>query len=96
MIVNLFSLERNFEKCATVRPASIGLDLLILLLAAPTWLWGRCGRHNSPPASSDIDFIFCRSDGSQVSRLTQSIHLCFGLPRFLLPGGTISRVFLPS
>ena len=29
-------------------------------------------------------------------RLTQSIHLCFGLPRFLLPGGTISRVFLPT
>ena len=20
----------------------------ILLLAAPAWLWGRCGRHNSP------------------------------------------------
>ena len=31
-----------------------------------------------------------------VSRLTQSIHLCFGLPLFLLPGGTISRVFLPT
>ena len=30
-----------------------------------------------------------------MSRLTQSIHLCFGLPLFLLPGGTISRVFLP-
>ena len=29
-------------------------------------------------------------------RLTQSIHLCFGLPRFLLPGGTISRVCLPT
>ena len=25
-----------------------------------------------------------------VCRLTQSIHLCFGLPLFLLPGGTIS------
>ena len=21
----------------------------LLLLAAPTWLWRRCGRHNSPP-----------------------------------------------
>ena len=29
-----------------------------------------------------------------MSRLTQAIHLCFGLPLFLLPGGTISRVFL--
>ena len=29
-------------------------------------------------------------------RLTQSIHLCFGLPRFLLSGGTISRIFLPT
>ena len=31
-----------------------------------------------------------------MSRLTQSINLCFGLPLFLLPGGTISRVFLPT
>ena len=31
-----------------------------------------------------------------MSQLTQSIHLCFGLPRFLLPGGIISRVFLPT
>ena len=31
-----------------------------------------------------------------MSRSTQSIHLCFGLPLFLLPGGTISRVFLPT
>ena len=30
-----------------------------------------------------------------MSQLTQSIHLCFGIPRFRLPGGTISRVFLP-
>ena len=30
-----------------------------------------------------------------MSRLTtQPIHLCFRLPRFLLPGGTISRVCL--
>ena len=39
----------------------------LLLLAAPTWLWGRCGRHNSPPASSVMDLIFRRSDGSHVS-----------------------------
>ena len=69
----------------------------LLLLAAPTWLWGRCGRHNSPPASSVsvMDFVFCRS-GALISRLTQSIHLFFGLPRFLLPGGTISRIFLQT
>ena len=29
-----------------------------------------------------------------MSRLTQSIQLCFCLPRFLLPSGTISTVFL--
>ena len=31
-----------------------------------------------------------------VSRLTQSTKLCFGRPLFLLPGGTMSRVFLPT
>ena len=31
-----------------------------------------------------------------MSRLTQSFHLCLVLPRFLLPGGTISRVCLPT
>ena len=31
-----------------------------------------------------------------MSRLTQSIHICFGLLRFLLPGATISRVCLPT
>ena len=38
-----------------------------LLLAAPTWLCGRCGRHNSPPASSIMNSIYRRSDGSHVS-----------------------------
>ena len=61
----------------------------LLLLAAPTWLWCRCGRHNSPPASSVMDLVFPMA---LMSRLTQSIHLCFGLPRFLLPGVTISSV----
>ena len=44
------------------------LDMVvdILLLAAPTWLWRSCGRHNSHPASSIMDFIFCRSDGSHA------------------------------
>ena len=41
--------------------------LLLPLLAAPTWLWCRCGRHNSPPASSVMDRVFCRCDGSLVS-----------------------------
>ena len=40
---------------------------LLLLLAAPTWLWGRCGTHNSPPASSVMDLAFRRSDDSHVS-----------------------------
>ena len=38
-----------------------------LLPAAPTWLWGRCGRHNSPSASSVMDLVFRRSDGCHVS-----------------------------
>ena len=46
---------------------------ILLLLAAPIWSWSRCGRHNSPPASSVMDFIFLRSDGSDVS-LTQTVH----------------------
>ena len=41
--------------------------IVLLLLAAPTWLWGRCGRHNSPPTSAVMDFIFRRPDGSHVS-----------------------------
>ena len=43
------------------------IPLLLFLLAAPTWLWGRCGRHKSPPASSVMDLVFSRSDGSHVS-----------------------------
>ena len=47
--------------------SELGL-MIILLLAAPTWLWGFCGRHNTHPANSVMDFIsfFCRSDGSHV------------------------------
>ena len=41
--------------------------ILLLLLAAPTWLWGRCGRHSSPQASSVMDLVFRRSYGSHVS-----------------------------
>ena len=63
---------------------------LLLLPAATTWLWGCCGRYNSPPASYVMDFICRRSDCSHVSVDTVS-HLCFGIPLFLLPGGTTSR-----
>ena len=43
------------------------MRILLLLLVAPTWSWGRCGRHNSDPASSVMGFIFRHSDGSHVS-----------------------------
>ena len=41
--------------------------IILLLPSATTCMWGRCGRHNSPPASSVMGFIFRRSDGSHVS-----------------------------
>ena len=47
--------------------ASIEYVLTLLLPAAPTWLRGRCGRQNSPPASSVMDLVFRRSDGYHVS-----------------------------
>ena len=47
--------------------------LLLLLLAAPSWC--RCGRHNSPPASSATDFIsWCRAS-SQASVDTAHLSL---------------------
>ena len=53
-------------------------------------------RHNSPPDSSVMYFIFCCPD-TLVCGLTQSMYLCFGLAhRLILPGVTISRVFLPT
>ena len=48
-------------------PSHSPLGVRVLLLAAPTWLRGHCGKHNSPPASSVVDFIFRRSDGSHIS-----------------------------
>ena len=39
----------------------------LLLLAAPIWLWDRCGGHNSPTASSVMDLVFRRYDGSHIS-----------------------------
>ena len=42
-------------------------QLYFLLLTAPTWLSGHCGRHNSPPASTVIDFVFCCPDSSHIS-----------------------------
>ena len=59
-------------------------------------LWGRCCRHNSHPASSVTDFHFCCFVGSQMSRLTHSVNLSFGLHLFILAAATISRVFLPT
>ena len=75
----------------------------LLLLAAPTWLWGRCGRHNSPPASSVMEFICCRSDGFHVSvdtvhpSLLRSSSISspkwYHLHRVLLPTYSWSRLF---
>ena len=39
---------------------------LLLLLSAPTWLWGRCGINNSPPSSSVMALVFRCSDGSHA------------------------------
>ena len=62
------------------------IPMLLLLLAAPTWLWGRCVRHNSPPASYVMDLVFRRSDYHVSVDPVHPIHLCFGLPRFYSPG----------
>ena len=69
---------------------------ILLLLAAPTWLWVAAADTIllQPVLSWTSSFVVPMA---LMSRLTQSIHLCFGLPLFLLlPGGTISRVFLPT
>ena len=57
----------SFMHTVTPFDSSSNYTRLLLLLAAPTWLWGRCGRHNSPPASSVMDLVFRRSDRSHVS-----------------------------
>ena len=44
-----------------------------------------------PPASSVMKFPI-----ALMSRLTQSVHLCFGLPLFLLPCFTIASVCCPT
>ena len=58
-----------------------------------TSLCGRCDRHDSPLGIFFCPTVFC-CPIALMSRLTQSVHLCFGLPP--LPGGTISRAFLPT
>ena len=69
-------------------------------LAAPTWLWGRYDRHNSPPASYVMDFVFRRSDGSHVS--IDTIHpsllrtSSFSSPRWYHLQSLSSDVFLVS
>ena len=42
-----------------------------------------------------MDFIF-RCPIALMSQLTQFIHLCIDPPLLRLPGGTVSRVFLPT
>ena len=93
--VFLAPIARTPSKNLNPREDAESKQFYILLLAAHTWLWGRCGRHTSTLVSYVMVFIFC-VPMALMSRLTQSIHLCFGLPRFLLPGGTISRVFLST
>ena len=78
-----------------VTPTDMLCLILLLFLAAPTWLWGRCGRHNSLPVSSVMNFIFCRSDASHVSLDTVHTYL-FRSSSLPFPGGTISRVFRPT
>ena len=79
----------------TTTPTDMLCLILLLFLAAPTWLWGRCGRHNSLPVSSVMNFIFCRSDASHVSLDTVHPYL-FRSSSLSFPGGTISRVFRPT
>ena len=59
-----------------------GLHVRLRILAAPSWLWGRCGRLNSPPASSVMDFIFCRfrwlsCPGRHSPSISASVFLAF-------------------
>ena len=76
------------------------LLLLLLLLAIATWLCGRRDRHNSPPASSVMDFVFRRSDGSHVSIDTVHPSLLrsssFSSPRWYHLQNLSSDVFLVS
>ena len=77
---------RSEWKCNPLKKStSIVSTTDLLLLAAPT----------SPPASYVRNLIFCCSDGSHL-RVNTVIHHCFGLPRFLLPDGAVSRIFLPT
>ena len=62
--------------------------LILLLLAAPTQKWGHTILlHPFPPWTPSFVVPI-----ALMSRLTQFTHLCFGLPLFLLPGGTISSL----
>ena len=70
--------------------------LLLPLTLILTFLWGRCGRHNSPPANSVMDFVGCCLIALIMSPLKQSTHLCFRIPLLILTGGTISVVYLPT
>ena len=62
----------------------------LLLLVVHIQLWGRCGRRNSPPASSAMDFIFCRPGSYHVSVDTVHPSLLF----FFLSQAIPSPVFV--
>ena len=68
-------------KCGCPIPSISGIDfqfattrafILPLFLGEPNSLWGRCGRHNSPPASSFIAFVLCYPHSAHVS--VETVH----------------------
>ena len=93
-----FSEQWEFNR-TNIQP-TLSLVELRLPLAAPTWLWGRCSRHNSPPASSVMDLVFRRSDGSHVSVDTGHPYLLrsssFSSPRWYHLQSLSSDIFLVS
>ena len=81
-------LEEHFNLPATggSESSSSRFHLIVGVAAADTILL----QPVLSRASSSVVLI------TLVSRLALSIHLCFGLPLSLLPGGTIARVLLPT
>ena len=82
-----FKLQSVFLPCLPI--------ILLLLLAAPTWLWGPCGRHTSPPASSVMDIAFRRSDGLHVSVDTVHPSLLRSSIPYSIAGWTIILCIFP-
>ena len=100
IILILASSLRSQCICLIQKDIIFYREFVLLLLATPTWLWGRCGRHNSPPGSSVMDFIFRRSDGYRVSVDTVHPSLLrsssFSYPRWYHLQRLSSDVFLVS